>query len=56
MLCWNVAKQKTGDHFLKNMACTNGNRLLGDDFHAILDKTEAHMLQNTKKENWKWIV
>ena len=31
------------------MACTNWDRLLGDDFHSILDKIETDMLQNTKK-------
>ena len=49
MLCCNLAKQHTGDHFLKNMACTKADRLLGGDFHAVFHKIEADMFQITNK-------
>ena len=48
--------QKTGDHFLKNMAFSVGNKLFAGDFHALLDEMNAGMLQSTKKWNWKWIA
>ena len=31
------------------MACAQGDQSLGDDLHAVLDKIEADILQNTKK-------
>ena len=41
----------TGDHFKKNMAFCEGNKLLAGDFRANLDETNAEMVQFTKK--WK---
>ena len=43
--------QKNGEPFLKNMACSEGDELLGDDFHAFLVKVEADMFQIIKKCN-----
>ena len=34
---------------LKNMACSEGDELLGDNFYAVLDITEADMLQNDEE-------
>ena len=57
MLCWNlVSGPKHRGSFLDNMACSKGNQLLESDMHAILDKTEADILQITKEWNRKWIV
>ena len=33
--------------FLKNMACSDGDKLFGDNFHAVLDKGNWEW-------NWKW--
>ena len=38
------------------MACTKEDQPLGGDLHAVLDKTEADILQNKKKWNLKCIV
>ena len=38
------------------MAFSEGNRLLEDDFHVVLNEIEADMLQITKKYNLKWIA
>ena len=35
------------------MACAEGDELLGGDFHAVLDKKEAHILEDTKKWDQK---
>ena len=31
------------------MACAKGDQPLGGDLHAVLDKMETDILQNTKK-------
>ena len=49
------AAQNTGDHFKKNMAFSEGNKLFAGDFRANLDETNADMVQFTKRCNWKWI-
>ena len=36
----------TRHHSLKNMACSEGDELLGDDFDAVLDIIQADMFQN----------
>ena len=41
---------------LKNMTFTKGNQLFVGDFHLVLDKINADILQFTKKSNWKWII
>ena len=33
------------------MACAKGDQPLGGDLHAVLDKMEADILQNTKEWN-----
>ena len=33
------------------MACSEGDQLLGADFHAVLGKLEADMLQRKRTEN-----
>ena len=38
------------------MACPKGDQPLGGYLHAVLDKIEADILQNTKKRNQKWII
>ena len=38
------------------MSCAKGDQPLGGDLYAVLDKTEADILQITKKRNPKWIV
>ena len=38
------------------MVCSEGDQLLGADFHAVLGKVEADMLQITKEWNWEWII
>ena len=40
----------------KKMAFPGGNMLLAGVFRAILDVTNADMVQFTKRWNWKWIV
>ena len=50
------AAQKAGDHFKKIMAFPEGNKLFAGDFRANPDKTNADMVQFTKRWNWKWIV
>ena len=50
------AAQNTGDHFKKNMAFPEGNKLFAGNFCANLDETNADMVQFTKRWNWKWIV
>ena len=50
------AAQNTGDHFKKNMAFHEGNKLFAGDFRANLDETNADMVQFTKRWNWEWIV
>ena len=37
------------------MTSSEGNQLLAGAFHAIMDKTEADILQIPKKWNWKII-
>ena len=37
------------EHIFKNMACSEGYQLLGVDFHAVLGKVEADILQVTKE-------
>ena len=37
------------------MASSEGNQLLAGASHAIIDKTQADMLQIAMKWNWKWI-
>ena len=48
--------QNTEDHFKKNMAFPEGNKLFAGDFRANLDETNADMVQSVKRWNWKWIV
>ena len=48
--------QNTGDHFKKNMAFSEGNKLFAGDFRANLDEPNADMVQFTKRWNWKVIV
>ena len=48
--------QNTGDHFKKNMAFPEGNKLFPGDFLANLDEINADMVQFTKRWNWEWIV
>lgn len=36
----------------KDMACPVGDKLLRGDFHTVLDKKEADILQITKKWNY----
>ena len=38
------------------MAFFERNQLFAGDFHALLDKMNADMLQSKKKWNWKWTV
>ena len=48
--------QNTGDHFKKNMAFPEWNKLFPGDFRANLDEINADMVQLTKRWNWEWIV
>ena len=41
---------------LRNMASSEGDQLLVGSFHAIMDKTEADILQIAKTWNWKSIL
>ena len=43
------AAQNTGDHFKKNMAFPEGNKLFAGNFRANLDETNADMVQFTKR-------
>ena len=47
--------QKHGGSILKNMASSEGDQLLAADFHAIVDKIEADILQIANKWNLKLI-
>ena len=38
---------------IKNMAISKGDQLLAADFHALMDKIAADILQIAKKWNWK---
>ena len=38
------------------MAYSEGDQLLGADFHAVLNKVHADVLQTTKERNWEWIM
>ena len=48
--------QNTGDHFKKNMAVLEGNKLFPGDFRVNLDEINANVVQFTKRWNWEWIV
>ena len=44
------------DHFNKNVAFSEGNKLFAGDFRANLDERSDYLVQFTKRWNWKWIV
>ena len=57
MLCSNLASSPNHwGSISDNMACPKGDQPLGGYLHAVLDKIEADILQNTKKRNQKWII
>ena len=50
MLCWNlVSSPKHRGSFYDNMAYAKGDPPLRGNLRTFLDKTEADVLQNTKK-------
>ena len=54
LVSWNLPNSpKHWGSILRNMASSERNQLLVGAFHAVVDKTEADILQITK--NWKWI-
>ena len=56
MLSWNLTEQpKIPGIIVKNMTCSVEDHPYWGDFHAIMDKKEADMLQIVKTWNWKWI-
>ena len=51
---WKFTKwPKTSGITFKNKAFSEGNQPFAGDFHAVEDKTNAEMLEFTKKWNWK---
>ena len=58
ILCWNLPSSPKHRGWLqkKNIAFPEGNKLFAGTFPANLDKTNADMVQFTKRYNWKWIV
>ena len=50
------AAQNTEDHFNKNMALPEGNKLFLGDLRANVDEINTDMVQFTKRWTWKWIV
>ena len=46
-------QHKTPGIILKNMAFSEGNQLFASDSHALVDETNASMLQFARKWNWK---
>ena len=49
ILSWNLLNARNHQGlFLKNMVCSVGDQLLGGDFDAVMDKTQADRLQITK--------
>ena len=56
LVSWNLPNGlRHWGSILRNMASSEGNQLLIGAFHAIMDKTEADILQIAKKWTWKWI-
>ena len=46
-------RPKTPGSMLKNVASSEGDQLLAEAFHAIMDEIEADILRIAKKGNWK---
>ena len=56
LVSWNLPNgSKHQGWILRNMAISEGDKLLAGAFHVVTDKIEADILQITKKWNWKWI-
>ena len=49
MLKLSERSKTPGINLRYNMACAKGDQPVGVDLHAVLDRIEADILQNTKK-------